>query len=125
MKTRIVIAAAFLALAAALVLAARPHEPTADERVDRITAELRCPVCQGLSVKDSGSETARQMRDLVAQRVAEGRSDSEILAEFRASYGDWILLSPPLSSWSLLIWLVPVAALAAGLWIARSRIRSG
>ena len=125
MNGRIVIAVALLALAAALVFAARPHEVTADERIDQITTELRCPVCRGLSVKDSGSETARQMRDLVAQRVAEGRSDSEILAEFRASYGDWILLSPPLSSWSLLIWLVPVAALAAGLWIARSRIRGG
>ncbi len=125
MSSRIAILAAVLAVAVAIAIAARPHDPTAAERVDRITAELRCPVCQGLSVKDSGSETARQMRDLVAQRVAEGRSDSEILAEFRASYGDWILLSPPLSSWSLLIWLVPVAALAAGLWIARSRIRSG
>ena len=38
--------------------------------IDRITAELRCVVCQGLSVKDSPSESARQMRDLVAQRVA-------------------------------------------------------
>src|SRR5213592_2388917 len=124
MKTRIVIAAAFLALAAALVLAARPHEPTADERVDRITAELRCPVCQGLSVKDSTSETARQMRDLVTQRVREGKSDAEIEAEFRAAYGDWILLSPPVASWSGLVWLVPIAALAAGLVLVTGRLRS-
>src|SRR5438128_8437295 len=96
MKTRIVIAAALLALAAAFVLAARPHEPTANERVDRITTELRCPVCQGLSVKDSPSETARQMRDLVAEHVREGKSDAEIEAEVRAAYGDWVLLSPPI-----------------------------
>src|SRR3989475_9054152 len=115
MKTRTAIAAALLALAAALVLAARPHEPTADERVDRITAELRCPVCQGLSVKDSTSETARQMRDLVAQRVREGKTNAEIEVEFRAAYGDWIFLSPPLASWTGLVWLVPVAPLAAGL----------
>ena len=125
MKTRIVIAAAFLALAAALVLAARPHEPTADERVDRITAELRCPVCQGLSVKDSPSETARQMRDLVAERVREGKSDAEIEAEFRAAYGDWVLLSPPIASWSGLIWLAPLAAIAAGLLLATARVRGG
>jgi cytochrome c-type biogenesis protein CcmH len=118
-----VIAAALLAIAAALVIAARPHELTADERVDRITAELRCPVCQGLSVKDSPSETARQMRDLVAERVREGKSDAEIESEFRAAYGDWVLLSPPIVSWSGLVWLAPLAALAAGVILATARVR--
>jgi len=123
MNGRIVIAIALLALAAALVFAARPQEATADERIDQITTELRCPVCQGLSVKDSTSETARQMRDLVTQRVREGRSNAEIQAEFRAAYGDWILLSPPVASWSGLVWLVPIAALAAGLVIVTGRLR--
>jgi len=123
MRTRIVLAAAFLAIAAALVLAARPHELTPAERVDRITAELRCPVCQGLSVKDSPSETARQMRDLVAARVREGRSDAEIEAEFRAAYGDWVLLSPPIASWSGLLWLAPLAVIAAGVILASARVR--
>ena len=124
MNGRIVIAVALLALAAAIVFAARPHEVTADERIDQITTELRCPVCQGLSVKDSTSETARQMRDLVAQRVREGKSNAEIEAEFRAAYGDWIFLSPPVASWSGLVWLVPIAALAAGLVLVTGRLRS-
>jgi len=125
MKTRILIAVAVLALAGALVFAARPHETTADERVDQITTELRCPVCQGLSVKDSTSETARQMRGLVAQRVREGKTDAEIEAEFRSAYGDWIFLSPPVASWSGLVWLVPLAALAAGLVLVTARLRTG
>ena len=124
MNGRIVIAVALLALAAAVVFAARPHEVTADERIDQITTELRCPVCQGLSVKDSTSETARQMRDLVTQRVREGKSDAEIEAEFRAAYGDWIFLSPPVASWSGLVWLVPIAALAAGLVLVTGRLRT-
>jgi cytochrome c-type biogenesis protein CcmH len=123
MNGRIVIAIALLALAAALAFAARPHEVTADERIDQITTELRCPVCQGLSVKDSTSETARQMRDLVAQRVREGKTTQEIEAEFRAAYGDWIFLAPPVASWSGLVWLVPVAALAAGLVLVTGRLR--
>jgi cytochrome c-type biogenesis protein CcmH len=123
MNGRILIAIALLVLAGAFVFAARPHEVTADERVDRIAAELRCPVCQGLSVKDSTSETARQMRDLVAQRVREGKSDAEIEAEFRAAYGDWIFLSPPVASWSVLVWLVPVAVVAAGLVLVIGRLR--
>jgi cytochrome c-type biogenesis protein CcmH len=123
MNRRALVAIALLALAAALVFAARPHEPTADERVDRITTELRCPVCQGLSVKDSTSETARQMRELAIQRVREGKTDAEIEAEFRAAYGDWIVLSPPVGSWGGLIWLVPIVALGAGLVLVTGRLR--
>ncbi len=124
MNGRVLIAIAVLALAGALAFAARPHQTTADERVDQITAELRCPVCQGLSVKDSTSETARQMRDLVAQRVREGKTDAEIEAEFRDAYGEWIFLAPPVASWTGLVWLAPVAALAAGLAIVVGRLRS-
>ena len=123
MNGRIVIAIALLVLAAAFVFAARPHELTADERIDQITTELRCPVCQGLSVKDSTSETARQMRDLVAQRVREGKTNAEIESEFRASYGDWIFLTPPAASWSALVWLAPVAALGAGVVLVIGRLR--
>jgi cytochrome c-type biogenesis protein CcmH len=123
MNGRVVVAIALLVLAGALVFAARPHEMTADERIDQITTELRCPVCQGLSVKDSLSETARQMRDLVAQRVREGRTNAEIEAEFRAAYGDWIFLSPPVSSWNGLVWLVPVVALVAGVVLVIGRLR--
>lgn len=123
MNGRVLVAIALLVLAAALAFAARPHEATADERIDQIITELRCPVCQGLSVKDSASETARQMRDLVAQRVREGKTNAEIEAEFRAAYGDWILLSPPVTSWSGLIWLVPIAALGAGLVLVSGQLR--
>ncbi|TMC76371.1 MAG: hypothetical protein E6J15_05755 [Chloroflexi bacterium] len=85
MNRRVVVAIALLVLAAALVCAARPHEATADERIDQITTELRCPVCQGLSVRDS---------------------------------------SPPVASWSGVVWLVPIAAIAAGLVLATGRLRS-
>src|SRR5206468_4439152 len=108
-------AIAVLALAGALAFAARPHETTADERVDQITTELRCPVCQGLSVKDSTSVTARQMRDVVAQRVREAKTNAEIEAEFRAAYGDWIFLLPSRASLAGLVCLVRVDGLGEGL----------
>jgi len=124
-RERMLIVVALLAILGAVAWSARPHETTSTERVDRITSELRCVTCQGLSVKDSPAESARQMRDLVVQRVAEGRTDDEIRDEFRASYGDWVLLSPPVSSWTGLIWLVPIVALAAGLVVALGRMRPG
>ena len=123
-RERAVILVALLAILGAVAWSVRPHEVTAEERVDRITSELRCVTCQGLSVKDSLAPSARQMREIVAQRVAEGRTDKEIRAEFRASYGDWVFLSPSATSWTGLIWLVPLVALAAGLGVALARIRS-
>ncbi len=119
-----VLLGALLVIVLGLAWSARPEALTADERVDRISAELRCPVCQGLSVQDSPSDTARSMRALVAQRVAEGRTDEEIRAEFTRSYGDWILLSPPLLSPSGLVWLVPLLAIALGAWLAWRRSRA-
>jgi len=121
---RLALLGAVVVMAAAVAWAARPQPVTAADRVDRIAAELRCPVCQGLSVADSPSETARSMRALVAQRVAEGRTDDEIRAEFVRSYGDWILLSPPLLSPNGLVWLAPLAAIAFGTWLAWRRARA-
>jgi cytochrome c-type biogenesis protein CcmH len=122
--TRALLIGAALVLAAGVAWAARPQPLSAADRVDRIAAELRCPVCQGLSVADSPSETARSMRALVAERVAEGRTDDEIRAEFVRSYGEWILLSPPLLSSSGLVWLTPLAAIAFGAWLAWRRARA-
>ena len=123
-RSRLVIVVALLAVLAAVGWSARPQTETPTERVDRITSELRCVVCQGLSVKDSPSESARQLRDLVTQRVAEGRTDSEIRDEFRASYGDWVVLSPPVTSWSALMWVAPIAAVLFGLAVAWRRLRA-
>jgi cytochrome c-type biogenesis protein CcmH len=119
-----VLAVALLALAGALAFAAWPRETTAADRTDRIASELRCPVCQGLSAKDSPTDTARAMRTLVAQRVAEGRSDDEIREEFRRSYGDWVFLSPPLAGAGGLVWLVPLLLVGVGAAIAIGRVRA-
>jgi cytochrome c-type biogenesis protein CcmH len=123
-SARAVLIGAALVTLAAVAWSARPMPLSDAERVDRITSELRCPVCQGLSVKDSPSDTARQMRDLVVERVAQGASDDEIRAEFQRSYGDWVLLAPPLGSPGGLVWLVPLAAVALGGVLAWRRARA-
>lgn len=122
---RVVVLLGALAVVLAAASVALPRPETGEERVARIAAELRCPVCQGLSVNDSPSGSAREMRALIQQRVSEGRSDEEIRDEFRRAYGDWILLSPPTEDARGLIWLVPVAAVAIGALLVLTRIRGG
>jgi cytochrome c-type biogenesis protein CcmH len=80
-------------------------------RTEAITGDLRCPVCQGLSIADSHTPTAEAIRADVRRRVDAGESDSEIRAAYVASYGQWILLRPETSGVGALVWLLPVGAL--------------
>jgi cytochrome c-type biogenesis protein CcmH len=119
---RIALVAGVALVAVALAIAAAPRSETQGERVARLASELRCPVCQGLSVEDSPSDTAREMRALVEQRVAQGRTDEQIRSEFRQAYGEWIFLSPPLLDPRGLVWVLPLAAILAGAALVATRL---
>ena len=114
-----------------LVAAAQPSGPRTDgDRVSAIAADLRCPVCQGLSVADSDSETARNIRTDIARRISEGQSADEVRNAYVARYGEWVLLRPGRSGVTGLVWLVPpfaaataTAGLVAALWRWRRQRR--
>jgi cytochrome c-type biogenesis protein CcmH len=94
----------------ALALASRSDGPTSDgARIERLTEQLRCPVCDGLAVADSPSSTARAIAGDVRRRVAAGESDETIRRAYVAQYGEWILLEPPAGGVGALVWLLPVA----------------
>jgi len=86
-----------------------------EEQVRRIAAELRCPVCQALSVADSPSEMAQQMRAIIQQQLKEGKSPDEVKTYFISKYGEWIMLAPTAKGFSLLIWILPFVALGGGI----------
>lgn len=81
-----------------------------DEQVRAIAAQLRCPVCQNLSVADSPSELAREMRNLIREQLRTGKSGEEVKAYFVTKYGDWILLAPRPRGLSLFVWVGPFRA---------------
>lgn len=85
-----------------------------EARTTAIASQLRCPVCQGLSIQDSPSELSQQMRALVREQVAAGRTDDEIRAYFVSKYGEWILLAPRARGFNLLAYMLPLALLLGG-----------
>jgi cytochrome c-type biogenesis protein CcmH len=88
--------------------------PDLEAQVREITLQLRCPVCQGLSVADSPSELANEMRSLVREQLQQGKTPAEVLDYFVQRYGEWILLAPPKHGFNLVIWLLPFVLLPIG-----------
>ncbi|HEY1904803.1 MAG TPA: cytochrome c-type biogenesis protein CcmH [Myxococcaceae bacterium] len=89
-------------------------DPAREARVQALGKQLRCPMCQGLSIADSSSSAARAQMDKVRELVADGKSDPEIRDYFTSRYGEWALLDPPASGMNLLVWLLPLALLVGG-----------
>lgn len=85
-----------------------------EDRTREIASELRCVVCQNLSVADSPSDLAKEMRNLVREQVQQGKSREEIQAYFVSRYGEYVLLSPPKRGFNLLVWGLPFLAIAVG-----------
>src|SRR6266542_3452991 len=97
--------------------------PVTEDAVREIATELRCVVCQSLSVADSPSETAHQMREIIRERLAAGERPDQVKAYFVDKYGLWILLAPPRQGFSLLVWVVPFAGLLGGLVLVALVVR--
>jgi cytochrome c-type biogenesis protein CcmH len=114
--TRRILLLTGLAMVAVAALGAAPSGQTVTEdQVRDVAANLRCVVCQSLSVADSPSETANQMRAIVRERLAAGETPEQVTAYFVEKYGTWILLAPPRRGFDLLVWVVPFVGLALGL----------
>ncbi len=79
-----------------------------------IANSLNCPICEGESVRDSHSQLAQQMREVIQEKVDAGESRDQIMSYFVDRYGVGILRDPPKSGFVLTLWWVPVAALAIG-----------
>ena len=85
-----------------------------DARTEEVGGLLRCPVCQGLSVADSPSTMARNMKAEVREKLAAGYDQEQILAHFERSYGEFVRLEPRMRGVNLVVWLGPLAALVGG-----------
>jgi cytochrome c-type biogenesis protein CcmH len=102
---------------AVLSVAAFAHRsaPTAQDRVAAISRTVKCPVCVGESVAESDAPASKEIRRQIAEQVQQGQTDDEIRSFYAAKYGQAILLTPSASGINVLVWILPLVALAVAI----------
>ena len=95
-----------------------------NDRVKKLTLELRCMTCQNQSVHDSDSDYSKDIKKLVKQKFKEGLNEQEIKRYLTSRYGEYILFKPYFNSKNLLLWLFPFILVAASLIIFIRNIRN-
>ena len=116
-RVRNTLTIAAIALMVIVVVGLVISTPSPADRVEQIGTRIRCPVCQGESIANSPAQMARDMMALVEQQVAAGRSDDAIIDELQASFSGAILLDPPISGNTLILWVAPLVVLVIGLGV--------
>ncbi len=98
-----------------------------EARFHRLTAELRCVMCQNQSLADSNAQIAHDLRREVLDLMRQGKSDPEIKRFLVDRYGEFVLYKPEVSPGTWLLWFGPaVLVLAGGVIVLRIvRRRSG
>lgn len=112
-----------LSVASLPALAAPPLTAAEEARAAAIGGQLRCVVCQNESVEASRASLAVDMRRVIREQVAAGRTNREIMHWMEARYGQFIRLDPPFEASTWLLWSIPVLAPIAGAVIAISAYR--
>jgi cytochrome c-type biogenesis protein CcmH len=90
-------------------------DPVLEERVMKLSKELRCLVCQNETLADSRADLAVDLRGQIREQMQAGKSDQEIIAYLTQRYGKFILYNPPIDPTTYLLWFGPFALLLAGL----------
>lgn len=92
----------------------RSADPAIEARMVRLTAELRCLVCQNQTIADSNAALAVDLRRETRALLTQGRSDAEVIEYMTARYGDFVLYRPPLKAATALLWFGPAVMLLGG-----------
>jgi cytochrome c-type biogenesis protein CcmH len=110
--------------AAAADPADRLGDPAKEARARLLFRDVRCLVCQSQSIDESDAPLAHDLRQLIRQQVADGRSDGDIKRFLVSRYGQFVLLTPKASLGNAVLWLGPLLVVAGGAAVLLSRRRS-
>jgi cytochrome c-type biogenesis protein CcmH len=114
-RAAVAIAAWAMLVAAAADPADRLADPAQEARARALFHDVKCVVCQSESIDESEAPLAHDLRQLIRQQVAQGRSDADIRAYLVSRYGEFILLTPRLSLANAILWGGPAAVVVIGL----------
>jgi cytochrome c-type biogenesis protein CcmH len=98
-------------------------DPAVEERLARLSHELRCLQCKNQTLADSPSSIAADLRREIRTQIKAGKSDEEIIAFLRQRYGDFILFRPRVRPTTYLLWFGPFVLLAGGLFVLFRYVR--
>ena len=102
-----------------MVFGVEPDEILSDNslevRARKISLELRCLVCRNENIDSSNAELARDLRVVVRERLVLGDTDEDVLNYVHARYGDFVLLRPKFSGWSIVLWMIGPLSFLIGL----------
>ena len=87
-----------------------------DERVKKLTLELRCMTCQNQSIYDSDAEFSNDIKKIVKQKFEEGESERDIKKFLVERYGEYILFRPLINYNNIFLWSFPFILLIFGLF---------
>jgi cytochrome c-type biogenesis protein CcmH len=85
-----------------------------ERRVNHVAEQLRCLVCQNQSIADSHAQLALDLKREARLQLSQGRSEQEVIDFMVQRYGDFVLYRPPFKAITMVLWLGPFVALAAG-----------
>jgi len=86
-----------------------------EDRARVLGREIRCMVCQNQSIEDSDAPLARDLRLIVRERITAGDSDRQVMEFLHSRYGDFVLLKPPFTWSTVILWATPLIAVLVGL----------
>ena len=92
-------------------------DPAVEQRLHKLSQELRCLVCQNETLADSRADLAEDLRREIREQIKAGKSDKEIIEFLTARYGQFILYRPQVTPTTYLLWFGPFVLLLAGLVI--------
>ena len=93
-----------------------------EQRARDVGNALRCVVCQNQSIEESDASLAKDMRQIVRERLEQGETDAQVIEFMRTRYGDYVLLKPPVQRNTYALWFLPILIiLGMGIWFLSLR----
>jgi cytochrome c-type biogenesis protein CcmH len=123
------------ALLLALLIAATPlaygadaapaaADPVLEQRVTRLSEELRCLVCQNQTIADSHANLAVDLKNQIREKLKSGASDEQVKEYMVERYGDFVLYRPPVKATTWVLWFGPFLLMLTGVAVLFAKLRS-